>query len=138
MREIKFKAWLPKERKMVDVLEIEFGYSADDKTYVHAIETGHYSYVDGNGFDVQKYKPSEADIILMQFTGLLDKNGKEIYEGDIVKNNIKDYSGHISFCDGQFIVEDALGQRYLAKGRLNESDEVIGNIYESPELLKEY
>jgi uncharacterized phage protein (TIGR01671 family) len=72
-------------------------------------------------------------IILMQFTGLLDKNGKEIYEGDIVKwyNKIS----YIVYMDKGFWVND---EAYGWEGEdlWNwEQMEVIGNIYENPELI---
>lgn len=64
---------------------------------------------------------------LMQFTGLLDKNGKEIYECDITKSDFG-YSG---------VVE--LDSIHYAHGECTVSGniEVIGNIYENPELLKQ-
>ena len=74
--------------------------------------------------------PSSSDKV-MQYTGLKDKNGKEIYEGDIVKDVDKDYIGgeHI------FVVEHQKGS-YNVSLFLTPTCEVIGNIYENPELLK--
>lgn len=79
--------------------------------------------------------------IIMQYTGLKDRHGKEIYEGDIVK--IK----HPSDMKGIYeIVEDKGSIRFKAKGRLwydyrafeysENGIEIIGNIYENPELLE--
>jgi len=68
------------------------------------------------------------------FTGLHDKNGKEIYEGDIVAYN-KDYGGdktfEVEYKKGGFTIQNALIG--VCK---QESLEVIGNIYENPELLE--
>lgn len=76
-----------------------------------------------------------------QFTGLHDKNGKKIYEGDIVKlSHVREDVGYIGFhaLSASFRViakhtDFGIGNR----GELHELDlEVIGNIYDNPELLK--
>lgn len=78
-----------------------------------------------------------------QFTGLHDKNGKEIYEGDIVRFRLRfRLIGEAEYQDGTIIYE---GGRFYSK--LTNSEiylfgkpddyEVIGNIYDNPELLKE-
>jgi len=95
--------------------------------------------------------PEPLDCVLMQFTGLLDKNGKEIYEGDIVVQ-AKDYQdtlgqegNHlVQFFRGTFVLTNKAGG--WARGGMFEhlADvngeyarcEVIGNIYENPELLQ--
>lgn len=73
-----------------------------------------------------------------QYTGLHDKNGKEIYEGDILdmfpkrkKNKIYDY---IVFSEGCFCLANAIMNYELTYG--TGEGVVIGNIYENPELLK--
>jgi uncharacterized phage protein (TIGR01671 family) len=76
--------------------------------------------------------------ILMQFTGLLDKNGKEIYEGDVIKHSGY-YSGDNKHNEGLFVVEWVLNgfNDDLLAGYADcpEWIEVVGNIYENPELL---
>lgn len=75
--------------------------------------------------------------VLIQFTGLLDKNGVEIYEGDIIQYHHK-YTGLVHYCSdqGRWNLREP-NNLENALGWLNyESVEVIGNIHENPELLK--
>lgn len=86
--------------------------------------------------------------VLMQFTGLLDKNGKEIWEGDIIQYHSAykgpRKTGEVKFDLGMFAVlernelekERNSGGHYHKLSALNRV-EVIGNIYESPELLRQ-
>lgn len=88
------------------------------------------------------------EAILMQYTGKDDKNGKEIYEGDVIKYHHGEDIGIVKF--GKFISHDRydcgetemLG--YYVQDRYGRQDtlaevvcEIIGNIYENPELLEQ-
>ncbi len=65
---------------------------------------------------------------LMQYTGLKDKNGKEIYEGDIIKKTDKTKS--------PMLVEWRGGAWGYSNVMWNKYNEILGNIHENPELLK--
>jgi len=82
------------------------------------------------------------NITLSQFTGLHDKNGKEIFEGDIVnaQYNISSFFKKVCvyFENGCFYVDDKNPKQNLSIGyffREKKEIEVIGNIYQNPELL---
>lgn len=126
MREIKFRAWHKEEKIMGEVLGIDILH----KEIFFSNE------------DVDCYEHTDfKDIELMQYTGLKDKNNKEIYEGDIVKLRANHGIGVIKYYDewGASVVE-YIKPRPLAVLGMNyykEDIEVIGNIYENLELLGE-
>lgn len=74
----------------------------------------------------------------MQFTGLLDKNGKEIYEGDVVRGSnsydMEVFWMETSACFGIFWLAGNLACEDTLQNHMAEHFEVIGNIYENPEL----
>jgi hypothetical protein len=74
--------------------------------------------------------------ILMQFTGLLDKNGKEVYEGDIIHRHLGVF-WKVVFKNSKWIAEPPKPESglYLDASQFIEA-EVIGNILETPELIK--
>ena len=129
MREIKFRAWSIKGKTMWHI----------NKQMTLSIEGDSWQIRDNaisNRFMCSWHEDEKG--ILMQFTGLKDKNGKEIYEGDIIcpdKNNQNEKTvGSVEWHEqlACFIVryKDGTGWKSFIEM------EVIGNIYENPELLR--
>ncbi len=144
MRKIKFRAWDKKNKRWLNFFNI-----SEDGRVVIPIGNLHFQY----------FRHTEV----MQFTGLLDKNGKEIYEGDIVRVDpdnsdikpheanqgeltgslitgvyyIKEFGGFFPFClpvriGRPKILREEFDRPILTKK--TKSIEIIGNIYENPEL----
>ncbi len=116
-REVKYRMWCKGISKMVDPLNI---------TPLALNE--HMAEKKG------LYLPFDDDIVLMQFTGLKDKNGVDIYEGDIIRDapfrGFKPYT--VSYRNGMFSCA------YIATstdGNLHNT-EIIGNMFENVELLE--
>ena len=115
MREIKFRAW-----------------DKDSKSWVDDVLLTCNEY----GFLYQNYNKCEfmgedRDIVLMQYTGLKDKNGEEIYEGDIIETQYG-IKHEVIFNDGAWELA-CTGNRAWTYFNIT----IIGNIYENPELLEE-
>jgi uncharacterized phage protein (TIGR01671 family) len=122
MREIKFRAWQKHHKQMVKVTRIDFNRNLITADYGEKT--------------VPRFNTFEQDnFILMQYTGLKDKNGREIYEGDIVKSDNGEAIDKIVYKQGAFYVESI--KRNLLDELLSDVEtEVIGNIYANPELLE--
>ncbi|KKN76964.1 hypothetical protein LCGC14_0364560 [marine sediment metagenome] len=108
MREIKFRAWNTETKTIIDLKKI----------------TPLAINMDFDGL----FLPFADDFILMQYTGLKDKNGKEIYEGDIVRAR---YIESKEYYKNEVIT---IEPTETTRGYW-EDCEVIGNIYENKELL---
>lgn len=134
----KFRAWIKTEKRMFfsnDILAID--YENEE------IVTQQVYFENGlpDDRDIYYYKTDEIE--LMQSTGLKDKNGKEIFEGDVVRqvrtqptteNEI--IIGVVTMIEGAWLIMNDCEQ--LASKLWSETDEneIIGNIYENPELLE--
>lgn len=82
-------------------------------------------------------RPVPKDWEIMQYTGLKDKNGKEIYEGDILKSKRLNAKGEVKFGKAHFFILTRNGAAMGWELSPNTDElEVIGNIYENPELIK--
>lgn len=139
MREIKFRAWNYKINKMFKVGD-KFGTTHD--------------------LDCVQYFKEGQSVVLLQYTGLKDKDGKEIYEGDVIKQTFQNHYWlyEVKSLGGQFgntlfrmcfetsayCDEEGCGYTYkprkitpTRRSLIGGKDvEVIGNIYENPELLR--
>ncbi|MEN6567168.1 MAG: YopX family protein [Veillonellales bacterium] len=144
-RQIKFRAWDKKNKKMFAVHELSFVEENGKVGNVKLIRG--YSSVgctefEGRdmfgGYNIKRFE-------LMQYTGLLDKNGKEIFEGDIFRIPESVYPNRhyqIKWCNNNAcfgsigeISGESVGFN-IDYGTCNKEIEIIGNIHSNPELME--
>ncbi|OCB80936.1 hypothetical protein A8O18_03935 [Lentilactobacillus parabuchneri] len=139
-REIKFRAWDKDEKRMLEVYRIGFDGPIDGAQV--------YCYLDDRGAKGSKECFYDGDgLTLEQFTGLKDRNGQEIYEGDILAwhSNIyrkQDWIGLVKYRGAGFVVQESSRSfstpDWLETACNKDANiiEVVGNIHENPELLE--
>jgi uncharacterized phage protein (TIGR01671 family) len=123
MRELKFRAWRETSGSMHRIVILDF-------------VVGSCVCDDGLGFTLD-------EIVIEQYTGLHDKNGTEIYEGDIVRFFFDAYGKNpgtemidvVMWVDGAFYFWWIEGKRGARIDKFHGRAEVIGNIHENPELV---
>ena len=127
MSEIKFRAWDKEKKRMYADVGI-FPFPWNERT-----QNSSWSF----SADGTTVNPSHENIALMQYTGLKDKNGKEIYEGDkleVYMGKDKQKPPHVVGDICEFYFDLNTTDSYM---RIQEKSlKIIGNIHENPELLE--
>lgn len=132
-REIKFRVWDKKSKELVYFgLHLTNGNCVIENDCLYVMFDGVYVSI------------TDDDVVLMQSTGLHDKNGLEVYEGDIVKfhTGLREYKGLVTWDNEMALYMLTHVGRKLeiwdisSVVRLGCPIEVIGNIHDNPDLLK--
>ena len=137
MREINFRAWDTKTKKFIVGIPPKSYMLDSDEWDHHDCEEDPCFYP----HYVFEHYGLEGRILFQQYTGLKDSKGKEIYEGDLIKYTKDSYDkigpGKVEFIAGMFVcswndqTDSELGYMMI------DNMEVVGNIYENPELVEE-
>jgi uncharacterized phage protein (TIGR01671 family) len=152
MRELKFRVWNKATKSWLNETagthcwseysiniftgEIVEFVTGDNKFFSRADEPSFY-------FD-KTVVVKESPYVIQQYTGIKDKNGKEIYEGDLINYTCvagegdyqKEINQEVFFEDGMFLFDRNALFSMGDSNFLKQSIEVVGNIFENPELLK--
>ena len=138
MGNIKFRAWDEKLKSMAKIISLSF-YEEDSPLYGNETEAFlYYEELETNSLRAFN------DIELMQYTGLKDKYGVEIYDGDCFKDcdgklHIVTFKNGGFGCDTKFLIDYHTQESILTHEPLinfvHDEIEVVGNIYENKELL---
>lgn len=133
MRTLKFRVWDKQQHKFHT--DKNWGISLDGANIIGF--SSHDSWSDDRGYKIALTE----NLVVLQYTGVNDKNNKEVYDGDILRNEL---NGNICFVRWATDMEYAgwslarpgepIGNLFINK--IYQNLEVIGNIFENPELLK--
>lgn len=129
MRQIKFRAWDKKENKMYHNVGVVGSF------IILEHEQSGYDFYE---IDLNLYDNMTDDYHIMQYTGLRDRNGIEIYEGDIVIGLRRIYDDYfhekVTYLNGCYMFGGFNAHEYFNK---HQQIEVIGNVYDNPDLLND-
>lgn len=143
MRELKFRVWIKDEERYYD--------ESDEESYM-IVPNGNVTYTsesyEEDGVWFNDTTSATNDVVVEQYTGLKDKNGKEIYEGDIVRTKSCDQpnfsAGAIEMVQQMYLIMNSAHYRdpeishCEPLGHYCDTElEVIGNIHKNPELVEE-
>lgn len=135
-REIKFRAYIDGEMILLPLAGL--GYFDFEGSYALSFAVDGYSEFWAHEHYESATKKHCSNAPIMQYTGLKDKNGVEIYEGDILNDGRGEY-GVVEYRQPQFVVWSNNVHFQLAEGKINimqlEYTEVIGNVHENQYLL---
>lgn len=145
MLDLKFRAWVDNEMVYLPFAALQY-FDFEGSYALSFVVDGYHGFWAHECYEkISKERCTNAPI--MRFSGLIDKNGKDVYEGDIIKFMRVDYyiGGSGEWLKGELSINKygipSIGQYqfghtyYFGQIEDNDTIEVIGNIYENPELL---